>query len=84
MTTKIPARGTREYDWWYAGAHAEVDARKEGRSSHGLDMVNFMDALAKHKHELSQAQMAAYVFRVYTADLPLWKRIRLALKGPYG
>jgi len=82
MQSKLPDRDTREYEWWLAGATAEVEARKEGRSKPGLQVRSFVDGLAEHYGELDEAQIAAFVFKVYTAGLPLRIRIRLALKGP--
>ncbi|WP_435215890.1 hypothetical protein [Streptomyces sp. bgisy034] len=79
MTT-LPKRGTREYEWWSAGAHAEADARREGRSKAGLGVLSFVDALAEHHHEMDDAEIAATTFSIYAlAGQPLRARMRYAL-----
>jgi hypothetical protein len=76
----IPERGTREYEWWSAGAHAEAAARREGRTKAGLDVLSFVDGLAEHWHECDERDIARIVFRVFGfGGQPLRARARLAL-----
>ncbi|MGW5737003.1 MULTISPECIES: hypothetical protein [Streptomyces] len=76
---RIPQRGTLEYQWWSAGAHAEAEARREGRTKAGLNVRSFVDGLAEH-HPYDERDIAYYVFSVFgLAGQPLRARIRLAL-----
>jgi hypothetical protein len=68
MVAPVPARGTREYQWWMAGAEAEAAARKEGRSTAGLEVRDAVDALAEHYPQMSQADIAAWLSHVYGAS----------------
>jgi hypothetical protein len=80
----IPAYGTRDYRLWEAGALAEVHARKEGRSAAGLEVLSYVDALARTRpgrDDLSESEIATRVFYVYTAGLPFWRRVRLAWRA---
>lgn len=78
--SEAPKRGTPEYTWWSAGAHAEVDARRDGRSKAGLQVRSLVDAIAEHRHEMDEAQIATDVFSIYTlAGQPFRTRLRLAL-----
>ncbi|MFI9558859.1 hypothetical protein [Nonomuraea endophytica] len=71
-----PSRGTPEYRWWEQGATAETQARDAGRSEAGLDVREAVDVLAEHRHELSRADIAEYIFAIYTAELSWWQRLR--------
>lgn len=75
-----PAAGTSQHKWWIAGATAEAQARKEGRSDAGLELLEFVDSLAENWHHLGRAEIAAFAFSVYTADLSLWRRIVLLFR----
>ncbi|MDT0477388.1 hypothetical protein RM863_35230 [Streptomyces sp. DSM 41014] len=75
-----PERGTREYEWWSAGAHAEAAARKEGRSAAGLNVLSLVDAFAEHHHGMSETEIAGAVLRIYGVPLPLRERLRLAAR----
>ncbi|MGW1039341.1 hypothetical protein [Streptomyces sp. NPDC002547] len=79
----IPQRGTREYTWWSAGAQAEAQARREGRSKAGLEVRGYVDAIAEHRHEMDHADIAFNVFAVFglagQSFRPLRARARLAL-----
>jgi hypothetical protein len=78
---EIPKDGTPEYRWWLAGAMAEADACKEGRSPAGLAVLEVVDALAQARPFLSEAEIAAFTFEIFAASLPLRQRIRLAWKA---
>ncbi len=78
---EIPKYNTPEYEWWLAGATAEAAAFSEGRSEAGLRVRDFVDTLAEHRQHLDEVQIAAITFQIYIADLPLWRRIRLAWKA---
>lgn len=75
-----PRQGTPEYTWWSRGAHAEAAARDEGRSTAGLKMRSWADALAQCNHELDEQGIATRTFSVYVVGgAPLVKRLLLAL-----
>jgi hypothetical protein len=77
---EIPRRGTREYEWWTAGALAEAKAQLEGRSTAGLSVLSLVDAFAENRPTLNEAQIAAGVFRIFAGgrSRSLWCRLRLA------
>lgn len=78
-----PKYGTPEYRLWAAGAVAEAKARREGRSKAGLNVLDYVDALAEHRSEMDHADIAFNVFAVFgLADLSFRSfrdRARLAL-----
>jgi|GEM_PF-4580892 len=83
MTDEIPHPGTPEYRWWHAGALAEAAAHEQGRSAAGLEVRDFVDAVAENKNmqHMDKADIAAFAFRVFLAGVPLRKRLRLAWRA---
>lgn len=80
MMEAPPQHGTQEYTWWSRGAHAEADARKEGRSEAGLKVRSWVDGLAQHSPHLDEVGIATRTYLIYVlAGRPLRKRLRLAL-----
>ncbi|WP_149264307.1 hypothetical protein [Actinomadura sp. K4S16] len=78
MTTDPPPSGTPEYRWWAAGAKAEAEIRTVGRSRAGLEVRGFVDGCAQHEHGMSEAEIAAFAFRVYAlAGRPRREQLRL-------
>lgn len=79
----VPKRGTPERQWWTAGAEAEAKARRDGRTKAGRHILDYVDALAEHHHEMDHADIAFNVFAVFgLADLSFrtWRdRARLAV-----
>ncbi|WP_416983539.1 hypothetical protein [Streptomyces sp. T028] len=76
----IPKRGTREYDWWTAGAIAEAEARREGRSKAGLDVLSYVDAVAEHRPDRDHVDIALDVFSIFgLAGQSLRSRLRFAV-----
>lgn len=77
--SKIPAKGTEAYGWWRAGAQAEAQARREGRSKAGLEVRSFVDAVAESHREQSTADIATLTYSIYVlAGMPLRQRARRA------
>lgn len=64
MAASIPARGTREYEWWLAGAEAEAAARKEGRSMAGLAVRDLVDAFAENFPDMTEVDIAREVHHI--------------------
>ncbi|HEV8653289.1 MAG TPA: hypothetical protein VG276_28820 [Actinomycetes bacterium] len=62
-------------------AHAEAQARDEGLSEAALDVRAVLEAAALLTPEAGEAELAALLFEVYTAELPWWRRLRLAMWG---
>lgn len=75
---EIPRAGTPEYRWWLAGARAEANAWKEGRSEAGLEVRELVDTLAEHRHDLGKPELAALTFEIFAAGLPFRRRLALA------
>lgn len=81
MADQIPARGTDEYRWWRAGAHAEARARAEARNTDHRKLYDFVDSItsAGHWAHHSEARIAWTTFDVFAlADAPLRQRLRWA------
>jgi hypothetical protein len=74
-----PPVGTEAYRWWAAGAQAEADARREGYTVAGLEILDIMDSLAR-RDGLDGVDIAEYIFRIHTSHLPLRRRFVLAWK----
>lgn len=77
----MPTPGTREYQWWIAGAEAETAARKEGRSTAGLAVRDLVDGLAENYQHLSEAGIAAMVYDICAlATMTRWQRALAAVR----
>lgn len=76
----VPTAGTPEYTWWLAGANDEAHARRDGRSADGLQVLDLVDGLAEHHHEMDSAEIAATTAWIILTGQPLRTRLKLALR----
>lgn len=70
-------------DWeagWRAGCETEAACRNEGLTPAAKEVRDTLEALAQLDHwkERNRAELAAAMFRIFTAGLPWWGRLRLA------
>jgi hypothetical protein len=69
---------------WRAGAEAEAACRNEGMSREARDVRSVVEGFARLPawQQASKAELAGLVFHIYGSDLPLRKRLWLALVEP--
>lgn len=64
---------------WHAGALDVARTRDHGLSEAARDMRATLEAAALLCPEAGETELAALLFGVYTAGLPWWRRLRLAM-----
>jgi hypothetical protein len=81
---EIPPRGTREYEWWHKGALAEAEARREGRTKEGQQVLDCVATLTKipspgavDSHERDGVDIGVWLVSVFSAPHTLRDRIRI-------
>lgn len=77
---EIPPYGSRDYKLWEQGAQAEHDARRAEFTPAGLHVVEVVEVLAT-REELSEGEIAAWVFHLWAYELPFWRRVRIAWRA---
>ncbi len=73
-----PKSDTPEYRWWAQGATDEAEARNEGMSREHREAREVLEGLSRLQPDLSPLELVLRTAWIYTAGVPLWRRLRYA------
>lgn len=88
MTAETPKRGTREWEWWVAGAAAEAEARTapyKALPKNVREMTDYIDAVVEHqpRYVATPGELVRHLTWVFRSTFTKAEKraIRRALRG---
>jgi hypothetical protein len=73
-----PERGTEAYRWWAQGARDEAEIRDERLSAKQREVRDVLVGLAQRRPDEPVGDLVMRVARIYTAGVPLRRRLQHA------